>query len=146
MSARRYGIGRHNAASGASSAPMVDQTAELLAAYVSRNALPSTDLPQAIRQIHAALSALQNDASHAPAPDLPNRSAIADSIRHDRLVSFVDGKAYKSLKRHLAAHGMTPDEYRRRYGLPSDYPMVSPAYAKLRSRIAREIQNGFKAA
>ncbi|MET3415162.1 MucR family transcriptional regulator [Methylobacterium sp. 1030] len=125
---------------------MVEQTAALLAAYVSRNEVPPADLPQAIRQIHAALSALQNNAARVPVLDLPTSSAIAASIRHDRLVSFVDGKAYKSLKRHLASHGMTPGEYRRRYGLPSDYPMVSPGYAKVRSRIAREIQAGFKAA
>ncbi len=125
---------------------MVEQTAALLAAYVSRNAVPPADLPQAIRQIHEALSALQSSTARAPAPDLPTRSAIAASIRHDRLVSFIDGKAYKSLKRHLTAYGMTPSDYRNRYGLPSDYPMVSPGYAKLRSRIAREIQTGIKAA
>jgi predicted transcriptional regulator len=146
MNAQRYGIKSYNVVSDANSTFMVEQTAALSAAYVSRNAVPPADLPQAIRQIHAALSALQNDAAQAPAPELPTSSAIAASIRHDRLVSFIDGKAYKSLKRHLTAHGMTPGEYRSRYGLPSDYPMVSPAYAKLRSRIAREIQTGYKAA
>lgn len=146
MNALRYGIKPHNAASDTNSTFMAEQTAALLVAYVSRNAVPPADLPQAIRQIHAALSALPSGGAPAPAPDLPTSSAIAASIRHDRLVSFIDGKAYKSLKRHLTAHGMTPGEYRNRYGLPSDYPMVSPNYAKLRSRIARKIQAGFKAA
>ena len=125
---------------------MMEQTAALVAAYVSRNAIPPADLPNEIRRIHAALSALQGDAGQAPAPAPSARSAIANSIRYDRLVSFIDGKAYKSLKRHLTANGMTPDEYRSRYGLPSDYPMVSPAYAQLRSRIAKENHIGFTAA
>lgn len=145
MSILKYSIEPYNTRSVASAAFMVEQTAALIAAYVSRNAVPPADLPQAIREIHAALLALQNDAAQAPALDLPTRSAIAASIRHDRLVSFIDGKAYKSLKRHLTAHGMTPGEYRSRYGLSSDYPMVSTAYAKLRSRIARETKLGFKA-
>lgn len=146
MNVLKHSIKPYNTRSVTSAAFMVEQTAALLAAYVSRNAVPTADLPRAIREIHAALSALQNDAARAPTSDPLTRSAIAASIRHDRLVSFIDGKAYKSLKRHLTAHGMTPGEYRSRYSLPSDYPMVSPGYAKLRSRIAREIQFGHKAA
>ena len=146
MNAKWYGIKSVNAASYASSAFMVEQTAALIAAYVSRNAVPLADLPEAITQIHAALSALQSGAGQAPARNRPTSAEIAASIRYDRLISFIDGRAYKSLKRHLTAHGMTPGEYRDRFGLPNDYPMVSPGYAKLRSRIAREIQTGFMAA
>lgn len=125
---------------------MMERTAALVAAYVSRNAISPADLPDEIRRIHAALLALQSGAGKAAAPVRPTRSAITASIRHDRLVSFIDGKPYKSLKRHLTANGMTPGEYRSRYGLPSDYPMVSPDYAKRRSRITREVHFGFRAA
>ncbi|MET3482386.1 MucR family transcriptional regulator [Methylobacterium sp. 1973] len=125
---------------------MVELTAALAAAYVSRNAVASEDLPTAIRCIHAALLAVQNGGASGPTFVLPTRSEIAASIRYDQLVSFIDGKPYKTLKRHLTAHGMTPSEYRRRYGLPDDYPMVSPGYAAVRARIANQLYHGLEAA
>ncbi|MFK5595862.1 MucR family transcriptional regulator [Methylobacterium sp. HMF5984] len=106
---------------------------------------PPADLADTIRHIYATLQALQSGEAQTPVFVLPTRSAIAASIRHDRLVSFIDGKAYKALKRHLTAKGMTPSEYRSRYGLPEDYPMVSPAYAKIRSRISKRIPRSSKA-
>ncbi|MGU3479066.1 MucR family transcriptional regulator [Methylobacterium sp. D48H] len=127
------------ATSGSKSASMMTLTAALAAAYVSRNAVTSADMPMMIKCIYSALMSLQTktlpDRTHAPR----SKSEIADSIRYDRLVSFIDGKEYKSIKRHLSAHGITPDEYRSRYGLPRDYPLVSPGYAAARSHIAKKI-------
>jgi predicted transcriptional regulator len=124
------------------STSLMELTAALAAAYVSRNAVPAADMPGVVRRIHAALAALGTGTVSSPEPVLPTGSEIAASIRHDRLVSFIDGRTYKSLKRHLTAHGMTPGEYRTRFGLPRDYPMVSPGYAQVRSRIAKRSYHG----
>ncbi|WP_342636294.1 MucR family transcriptional regulator [Methylobacterium brachiatum] len=75
-------------------------------------------------------------------PATPSEAQIRASVQHEHLVSFLDGRSYKTMKRHLTAHGLTPEGYRQRFGLPADYPMVAPAYAAERSRIAREIQLG----
>ncbi len=144
MNKPKYGIKSYSRPDEAKSGFIVAQTVALLVAYVSRNAVPPADLPKVISEIHGALCALQNDTAQAPALDQPTRFCIAASIRNDRLVSFLDGKAYKSLKRHLTAHGMTPSEIPQSVWPASDYPMVSPGYAKLRSRIALEIRTGFR--
>jgi predicted transcriptional regulator len=125
---------------------MMELTVGLTAAYVSRNAVPPEDIPVLIGRIHAVFSSIQTGTAPDAIRGLRSGSEVAASIRYDRLVSFIDGKAYKSLKRHLTAHGMTPDEYRSRYGLPRDYPMVSSAYATARSRIAKQIRYGFEVA
>ena len=82
----------------------------------------------------------------APAWTGPTAAQIEASIQHDGLISFIDGRSYKTLKRHLTAHGLTPERYRAKYGLPADYPMVAPGYAAKRSEIAKAIQLGHKAA
>ena len=124
---------------------MLQQVGAIVAAYVSRNAVGVTELPVLIDQVHSAISVLKGR------PGSSQRSGLAEaeveaSIQQDGLISFIDGRSYKTLKRHLTAHGLTPERYRAQYGLPADYPMVAPGYAAKRSQIAKAIQLGHKAA
>ncbi|MDH2313117.1 MucR family transcriptional regulator [Methylobacterium brachiatum] len=122
---------------------LVDLTAGIVAAYVSRQAVAVGDLPGLMRIVRDGLAAIALGAdapSPAQGPAAP--VAIRASIQPDGLVSFINGRSYKTLKRHLTAFGLTPEQYRQRYGLGPDYPMVAPDYAATRSRIAREIQLG----
>src|ERR1700709_1407350 len=126
---------------------LIKCTASLVAAYVSRNAVGVGDLPVLIDQVHTAISVLQGGASGAGASWTgPTASQIEESIQHDGLISFIDGRSYKTLKRHLTAHGLTPERYRTRYGLSADYPLAAPGYAAKRSQIAKAIRLGHKAA
>ena len=114
---------------------------------MSRNAIGAGELPVLIDQVHTAISVLQGNTSAATSAWTgPTAAQIEASIGEDGLISFIDGKPYKTLKRHLTAHGLTPERYRARYGLPADYPMVAPSYAARRSQIAKAIQLGHKAA
>lgn len=116
-------------------------TAGIVQAYVARQAIPVRELPELLRTVHDGLAAL-----HAPvsvsALVMPTQAKIRASLQHEHLVSFLDGRLYKSMKRHLRAHGLTPESYRQRFGLPADYPMVAPAYGARRSEIARRIMLG----
>jgi predicted transcriptional regulator len=116
--------------------------ADIVSAYVSNNPVPPTELPALIAQVHSAVANLGTaTAVGAAASDAevakPTPAQIRKSIRDDGIVSFIDGKVYKTLKRHLTAHGFDPRAYRERYGLPADYPMVAPSYAAQRSVLAR---------
>ena len=117
-------------------------TADIVAAHVSNNSVAVGDLPRMIADVYDSLSGL----GEAPAPveeELVPAVAIRSSIKPDFLVCLEDGKKLKMLKRHLkTAYNMTPDEYRQRWGLPSDYPMVAPNYAAQRSKLAKEIGLG----
>ena len=124
---------------------LIKCTTSLVAAYVSRNAVGVGDLSGLIDQVHTAISVLQGGGSGAGWTG-PTAAQIEASIQHDGLISFIDGRSYKTLKRHLTAHGLTPERYRAKYGLPADYPMVAPGYAAKRSQIAKAIQLGHKAA
>ena len=131
---------------------LAEMTSEIVAAYVTRNHVQTGDLPELIRSIHEALGTL-NQAATAPAVSAsviePPKPAvpIKKSVTDDYLISLFDGRKFKSLKRHLSAeHGMTPDEYRTTFGLPRDYPMVAPAYAKQRSSLAKSLGLGRRAA
>lgn len=126
----------------------IEQTVDVVAAYVSNNSLPSAELPALIASIHDALNAIGSGpvAATDESVERPTPGQIRKSIRPDGLISFIDGKSYKTLKRHLTAHGLTPERYRAQYGLPADYPMVAPGYAAKRSEIAKAIQLGHKAA
>ncbi|MBP1181931.1 MucR family transcriptional regulator [Methylobacterium sp. PvR107] len=119
----------------------------LVAAYLSNNAIPRTSLPPLLESVHAALFALA-DSTDTVRPERREAepSQVRQSIQRDGLISFIDGRSYKTLKRHLTAHGLTPERYRAQYGLPADYPMVAPGYAEQRSQIAKAIQLGRKAA
>lgn len=123
-----------------------DKTVRLVAAYVAHNAVPQTDLSMLISIVHDALVAIESSfvASDPVEIDRPSQSRIHDSIRADGIISFLDGKTYKTLRRHLRVHGFHPDSYRERYGLPRDYPMTAPGYAAKRSQIARAMRLGHK--
>ena len=111
-------------------------TAEIVAAYVAQNKLAPSQLEPLIRSVHGALTHLGDAPADAASVDKARPAAIRRSIRPDGLVSFIDGKTYKLLKRHLTTHGFTPAEYRARFGLPADYPMTAPGYSQQRSEFA----------
>jgi predicted transcriptional regulator len=111
-------------------------TADIVSSYVANNSVHRGDLPNVIAAVHTALQGLAN-----PGPAEPEKPQPAVSIRRsvtpDYLISLEDGKKYKTLKRHLAKLGLTPEEYRAKWDLPADYPMVAPNYAARRSELAR---------
>ncbi len=123
-----------------------DQAARIVSAYVSHNSIPSSAVPDLLAAVHEALRTLMapSVAGSAAKPPVatPSQVEVRKSIRPDGLVSFIDGRTYKTLKRHLSAHGITPDEYRRRFGLGKTYPLVCPSYSERRSQIARSNQLG----
>ena len=121
----------------------IELAADLVSAYVSNNSLPALDLAALIGQVHAALVGL----SQPPAPpeeeiEKATTAQIKKSITPDALISFIDGKPYKTLKRHLTTHGLDFETYRRRYGLPTDYPTVSANYSAARSALAKDLGLG----
>ncbi len=118
---------------------------DIVAAYVSNNPVPASELPALIGSVHAALANLVGaPAAAAPEENVeqPGPAQVRKSVTENGIVSFIDGRAYKTLKRHLTKHGLTPQAYRQRYGLPVDYPMVAPGYAAQRSALAKEIGLG----
>ncbi len=121
---------------------MRKHTVHIVAAHVSHNSVAPSDLPALIEQVYGALTGLGKPST--PAPTRPEPAVpIRKSVTPDYIVCLEDGKKLKMLKRHLqAAYNMTPDEYRERWGLPADYPMVAPNYAKQRSTLAKSIGLG----
>jgi len=122
---------------------LVDLTADIVSAYVSNNPVASSDLPTLISDVFAALQRTEVD-NLEPEPE-PAKPAvpIKKSIHPDYIVCLEDGKKFKSLKRHLRTHyNLTPEEYRERWGLASDYPMVAPNYAAARSELAKKMGLG----
>jgi predicted transcriptional regulator len=120
----------------------VELTADLVSAYVAHNAIQKNDIPALIASIHASLTAL-GAPKPAPEPEKPVPAVpIKKSITQDYLISLEDGRRYKSLKRHLSGRGLTPEQYREKWGLASDYPMVAPSYAKQRSDLAKSMGLG----
>ena len=118
-------------------------TANIVSAYVSNNSVPSSEIPNLISQIHSALKRVSGGQVAAPAEPLKPAVPIKRSITPDYLVCLEDGKKFKSLKRHLRTqYGLSPEEYREKWGLPSDYPMVAPNYAKARSNLAKQMGLG----
>ncbi len=116
-------------------------TAEIVAAHVSNNTLSAAELPQLISQVHNSLSdtGKASSAEARPAPAV----SVKKSVMPDYIVCLEDGKKLKMLKRHLkTSYDLTPEQYRERWGLPADYPMVAPNYAKRRSVLAKEIGLG----
>ncbi|MCH8614612.1 MucR family transcriptional regulator [Sphingomonas sp. SM33] len=119
-------------------------TADIVAAHVSNNSVAVNDLPQLIQNVHAALTGISSTTSAPEARPEPKVS-IRSSIKPDYIVCLEDGKKQKMLKRHLMTnHGMTPDEYRQKWGLAADYPMVAPNYAEQRRTLAKSIGLGTK--
>lgn len=121
---------------------LITLTADIVAAHVSNNSVAVSDLPSLISNVHGALAGLSSGIAApeaTPEPAVPVRS----SVKRDYIVCLEDGKKLKMLKRHLMTHyGMTPDDYRAKWGLPADYPMVAPAYAEQRRDLAKAIGLG----
>lgn len=123
---------------------LIARTAEIVAAYVSKNPIPTSGLSALIGNVHQSLAGLVNGPKER-APELAPVVPIKKSIHSDYIVCLEDGKKFKSLKRHIRVHyGLTPDEYRKKWNLPFDYPMVAPAYAAARSALAKEMGLGRK--
>lgn len=128
---------------------LVALTANIVAAYVQKHVVPTTGLGDLISGVHNALKSTMEPNLMPAQPPIGEKQKPAVSIRKSITDEFIicleDGQSYRSLKRHLAAkYGMTPDQYRAKWGLPDDYPMVSPAYAKKRSELARSLGLGQK--
>ncbi|WP_350333358.1 MucR family transcriptional regulator [Coralliovum pocilloporae] len=122
---------------------LIELTADIVSAYVSNNAVASADLPGLITEVHAALERTVG-VEEEPEPE-PLRPAVSirKSINPDYIICLEDGKKFKSLKRHLRTHyNMSPEEYREKWGLPTDYPMVAPNYAAARSELAKKMGLG----
>ena len=120
-------------------------TADIVASHLSNNTVPLGDVPQLIKQVYDSLSGLGSDAQQAPNERPHPAVSIRKSITPEFIVCLEDGKKLKMLKRHLkTAYNMTPEQYRKRWGLPADYPMVAPNYAKQRSEFAKRIGLGRK--
>lgn len=118
-------------------------TAEIVAAYVGNNTVSVTDLPALIKATYAALNGVGGvEALAEPAVAKATASQVRRSITADALISFEDGKPYKTLKRHLTTHGLTVAEYRAKWGLPNDYPTTAPAYSEARSAMAKALGLG----
>lgn len=121
----------------------LDLAVEIVAAYISNNSVPSTELPALIASVHSSLVHMtqgsQEEAVEPPKPAVPPRRSVTD----DYIICLEDGKKFKSLRRHLRTHfNMSPEDYREKWGLPLDYPMVAPNYAKARSQLAKEMGLG----
>ena len=124
----------------ADSKELIAWTADIVASHVQNNSVAIGDLPQLIKTVHESLAGLSGD---SPAEKPQPAVSVRRSVTPDYIVCLEDGRKLKMLKRHLAtAYGMTPEDYREKWGLPADYPMVAPNYAKQRSSLAKKIGLG----
>ncbi|KPH83086.1 MucR family transcriptional regulator [Bosea vaviloviae] len=125
---------------------LIALTASIVSAYVSRNNVQTGDLPGVIASTHAALAGLRGPPAPVAAEPLVPAVPIRKSVTPDAIICLEDGRAFKTLKRHLStSYDMTPDQYRMKWNLPADYPMVAPNYAESRSALAKSIGLGRKA-
>ena len=121
----------------------IDLTANIVSAYLSNNPTPASEIPNLISQIHAALMRVSSGRADASTDPAKPAVSVKKSINPDYLVCLEDGKRFKSLKRHLRTqYNMTPEQYRDKWGLPPDYPMVAPNYAVARSQLAKKMGLG----
>jgi predicted transcriptional regulator len=121
----------------------IELTANIVSAYVSNNSVPSAEIGNLIGQVHAALRRLSSGQMATPAEPLKPAVPVKRSITSDYIVCLEDGKKFKSLKRHLRTqYNMTPDQYREKWALAPDYPMVAPNYAAARSQLAKQMGLG----
>jgi predicted transcriptional regulator len=122
---------------------LVELAADIVSAYVANNSVRPADLPELISSVHAALSTTGAQQTQPEAEPRTPAVPIKKSIGGDYIICLDDGKKFKSLKRHLRTkYGMTPEQYREKWGLPKDYPMVAPAYAQARSELAKSMGLG----
>lgn len=130
-------------------AMLIELTADIVSAHVSNNVVGNGDVPELIRSVHNALSriatgdnaATETASAEKPAPAVGVRKSTSNP---EHILSMIDGKPYKSLKRHIAGHGYTPESYREAFGLPAGYPMVAPAYSERRRAVAKRLGLGRK--
>jgi predicted transcriptional regulator len=120
---------------------LLGPVSEIVSAYVSNNHVAAIELPALLASVHAELLRVASCALGPTAVVIKKPSAreIRDSLSRDGITSFLDGRVYKMLRRHLSCHGLTPMTYRQRYGLPHDYPMTAPAYSERRTAISKAI-------
>lgn len=124
---------------------LIDLSADIVAAYVSKNTIPASELPSLIREVYGALEHVSSQPTEAAEPELKPAVSIRRSVTPDYIVCLEDGKKFKSLKRHLRTHyDLSPEEYRDKWGLAHDYPMVAPNYARARSELAKKMGLGQK--
>jgi len=132
-----------NESAGASATEVARLSADVVAAYVSNNTVAQSALPELIRTVHTALTGVEQPAATAPAERQKPAVPVSRSVQDDYIVCLEDGARLKMLKRYLRSrYNLSPEEYRRKWGLPPDYPMVAPAYAARRSDFARQIGLG----
>ncbi len=121
----------------------IELAADIVSAYVSNNSVPAADLPHLISEVYNALLRVGSDGAAAPAEPPKPAVAVKRSVTNDYIICLEDGKKFKSLKRHLRTqYGLSPEEYREKWGLPADYPMVAPNYAQARSNLAKQMGLG----
>jgi len=121
----------------------IELTASIVSAYVSNNSVPAQDLSALIDQVHSALARVSSGRGEAGSESLKPAVSLKKSITADHIVCLEDGKKFKSLKRHLRTqYNMTPEQYREKWNLPPDYPMVAPNYAAARSQLAKQMGLG----
>ena len=122
---------------------IIEMTAEIVAAYVENNTISTGDLPALIQSVHRALSSVSSGADAVEAAPKEPAVPVRRSITADFLICLEDGRKFKSLKRHLRTqYNLSPEQYREKWSLPPDYPMVAPAYAKARSALAKQMGLG----
>jgi predicted transcriptional regulator len=126
-----------------SQADLLQMTAQVVSAYVGNNVVAEGQLPEVIRSVYGSLTSLEGSSAGEALPEQKPAVPIKRSVTPDHIVCLEDGKKLKMLKRHLrTTYDLTPDEYRAKWGLPADYPMVAPNYAKQRSAFAKKIGLG----
>lgn len=124
-------------------AEIIEMTADIVSAYVGNNSVSASELPNLIQSVHRALSSVTGGGEAQQAAPKEPAVPIKKSIHPDYIVCLEDGRKFKSLKRHLRTkYNMSPEEYRAKWGLPKDYPMVAPNYAKARSDLAKQMGLG----
>ena len=122
---------------------LIELTSEIVSAYVSNNSVPSADLPSLINEVYLALTRVGTVTVEASVEPLKPAVSVKKSVNPDFIICLEDGKKFKSLKRHLRTqYNLSPEQYREKWGLPADYPMVAPNYAEARSRLAKEMGLG----
>jgi len=125
------------------SSTFIELTASIVSAYVSNNSVPAAELPALIGQVHTALTRVSSGHGESLSDGLRSVIPVKKSVTSDYIICLEDGKKFKSLKRHLRTrYKLTPEQYREKWGLGSDYPMVAPNYAAARSRLAKQMGLG----
>jgi len=126
-----------------SSSKLIERVSDIVSAYVAHNPVPVADLPKLIERVHSVLQEIDSTGTVEEKPDLKPAVSIRKSVTDDHIVCLEDGKKFKSLKRHLRTrYDMSPEQYREKWSLPADYPMVAPNYARQRSDLARKMGLG----